>query len=314
VDKLESIPGMNISLSTDQFLRQADEIGIALSGHSMALAPAEGKFYALRDVTGTVPSLPLISSSIVSKKIAGGADAFVFDVKCGSGAFMTNLDDATRLAETLTGLSAALGKKSSCFVTDMEQPLGEWAGNSVEVLEAIEVMSGHGPADTRELCLALAARMLLLGGAAKDGPSSLEAAREALDGGAAIGKFAEMIRAQGGDASVCENPSILPRAMKKKAIEAPRPGIVTRVDALAAGVAVRVLGGGRLSKGDVIDHSVGLKFLKKISDRAEAREPLIEVHYNDEAALERAAPYIAAICSVSDHAEGIARRPLILKS
>lgn len=314
VDKLESIPGMNMSLSTDQFLRQADEIGIALSGHSLALAPAEGKFYALRDVTGTVPSLPLISSSIVSKKIAGGADAFVFDVKCGSGAFMTSLDDAMRLAETLTGLSASLGKKSSCLVTDMEQPLGEWAGNSVEVLEAIEVMSGRGPADTRELCLALAARMLLLGGAAKDGPSSLEAAREALDGGAAIGKFAEMIRAQGGDASVCENPSILPRAMKKKTIEAPRPGIVARVDALAAGTAVRALGGGRLSKGDAIDPSVGLRFLKKTSDRAEAREPLIEVHYNDEAAFERAAPYISAICSVSDSAERIARRPLILKS
>ncbi|MDR0648827.1 MAG: thymidine phosphorylase [Synergistaceae bacterium] len=313
VDKLESIPGMDVSLSTERFLRQADEIGIALSGHSMALAPAEGKFYALRDVTGTVPSLPLISSSIVSKKIAGGADAFVFDVKCGSGAFMTNMDDAIRLAESLTGLSSALGKKSSFLVTDMEQPLGEWVGNAVEVREAIEVLSGGGPADTREMCLALAARMLLLGGVARDEESSLAAAREALDGGGAVKKFAQMISAQGGDASVCENPDILPRAAKKKVVEAPCRGIVAKADARAAGEALRALGGGRLSKGDGVDLSVGLRILKKIGDSADVREPLMEIHYNDDAAFERAAPYIEGIYSISGPAQGIGPRPLILR-
>ncbi|MDR1515369.1 MAG: thymidine phosphorylase [Synergistaceae bacterium] len=312
VDKLESIPGMNMRLSTDQFLKQADEIGIALSGHSLALAPAEGKFYALRDVTGTVPSLPLISSSIVSKKIAGGADAFVFDVKCGSGAFMRSIEDAKRLAEALVNLSRALGKKSSYLVTDMEQPLGEWIGNAVEVIEAIEVLSGRGPQDTRELSLALASRMLVFGGAARDDESALDAARKALDGGDALRKFASMIHAQGG-ASVCGDPSILPRAGKKRVIEAPRSGVVERMDARAAGVAVRALGGGRIRKDDHVDVSVGLRILKKVGDRADKGEPLIEIYYNDEGLFNGAKTYIGQISSVSDTAKPDAR-PLILRA
>jgi pyrimidine-nucleoside phosphorylase len=310
VDKLESIPGMNMRLSTDQFLKQADEIGIALSGHSLALAPAEGKFYNLRDVTGTVPSLSLISSSVVSKKIAGGADAFVFDVKCGSGAFMRNIEDAKRLAESLKGLSKALGKKSSFIVSDMEQPLGEWVGNSAEVLEAIEVLSGRGPNDTRELCLALASRMLAQGGAARDDKSAREASRAALDGGAALRKFADMVRAQGG-APVCDDPSILPKAVKKSVIEATRSGFVEKMDARAAGAAVRALGGGRTRKEDPIDVSVGLRILKKIGDRADKGEPLIEVYYNDDGLFEGASAYIGRISSVSDAASPGAR-PLIL--
>jgi pyrimidine-nucleoside phosphorylase len=314
VDKLESIPGMNVRLSTDQFLKQADEIGIALSGHSAALAPAEGKFYAMRDVTGTVPSLSLIASSIVSKKIAGGADAIVFDVKCGSGAFMRSLDDAKKLADALVSLSKALGRKSACLVTDMEQPLGEWAGNSVEVMEAIEVLSGRGPGDTRELCLALASAMLVLGGAAPDSASAMKLTTEALDGGAGLRKFAEMIASQGGDASVCDDPAILRVAAKKKAIESPASGTVEKMDARHAGAAIRALGGGRLSKEDAVDLSVGLRIMKKIGDRAEKGEPLVEVYYNDDRKLESAEAHIRRMFAVSRESSRTARRELILRA
>jgi pyrimidine-nucleoside phosphorylase len=312
VDKLESIPGMSMRLSADQFIRQADEIGIAISGHSLALAPAEGKFYALRDVTGTVPSLSLIASSIVSKKIAGGADAFVFDVKCGSGAFMANVDEAMKLAEVLVDLSGALGRRSVCLVTDMDQPLGEWVGNSVEVLEAIEVLSGGGPGDTRDLCLALAAEMLILGGAAENLESAREETERALDCGAGLRKFEAMVGAQGGDASVCSNPEkVLPKAAKKSVITSDRSGVVEKMDARAIGLAVRALGGGRMRKGDSIDPSAGLRILKKIGDRVSVGEPLIEIHYNEDGRIASALPYLERAWAVGDPG-AVPKRGLVL--
>ena len=300
VDKLESIPGMEVHLSAERFVKQVEGLGAAISGHSLALAPAEGKFYALRDVTGTVPSLPLIASSIVSKKIAGGGDAFVFDVKCGSGAFMRTPEDASALARTLVDLARSLGKKSVCLISDMEQPLGEWIGNSVEVLEAIEILSGAGPSDTRELSIALAAEMLQLAGVSKTPDEAKETAVAAIDEGRALAKFAEIVKAQGGNPSVCDKPmNVLPRAGSRMEIRAETPGKLARMDARTIGYAVRAMGGGRLRKEDTIDPAVGLRILKKIGDSVALNEPLIEVYYNSEPQLNAALPYIAASYSVA---------------
>ena len=309
VDKLASIPGFDTHLSTDRFVRQIGEIGVAVSGHSLDLAPAESKFYALRDVTGTVPSIPLIASSIVSKKIAGGAAAFVFDVKCGRGAFMEDGESAEKLARALVDLAATLGKKSVCLVTDMEQPLGEWVGNAVEVAEAIDVLSGRGPADTREVSLALAAEMLLVGGRAKSIEEAGALARRSLDDGEALRRFRDMVAAQGGDASVCENPErVLPTAKYRREIAAPRDGRIARMDARAIGNAVRAIGGGRLRKEDAVDLAVGVRLRKKTGARVVAGEPVLELLYDDEARLEAALPHIARAWSVAEEA---AARPLI---
>ena len=295
VDKLEAIPGMNMHLSTEAFARQIRQIGVAVTGHSMALAPAEGRFYVLRDVTGTVSSIPLIASSIVSKKIAGGADAFVFDVKCGSGAFMQTYEDAEALACSLVDLSASLGRRSVCLISDMEQPLGTWVGNSVEVLEAIEVLSGKGPEDTRELSLALAAEMLVAGGASADGESARKTVSEKLRSGEALDKFADVVRMQGGDPAVCRDPlAILPIARSRRDIESEGDGFVERLDARSVGYAIRALGGGRTRKEDEIDASVGIELRKKVGDRVSKGEPLATVHYNAEPQFEAALPYLAA--------------------
>ncbi|MDR1472030.1 MAG: thymidine phosphorylase [Synergistaceae bacterium] len=310
VDKLESIPGMNMRLDSDRFARQIGKIGIAMSGHSLKLAPAEGKFYTLRGVTGTVPSIPLIASSIVSKKISGGANAFVFDVKCGLGAFMRTEESASELASALVSLSNALGKKSSCVVSDMEQPLGRWAGNSVEVMEALRVLSGDGPDDTASLSLTLASMMLVAGGVARDLDAASALASKKLSSGEALAKFEEMVSSQGGDASVCANPErVLPRAVGEKTIFSPGDGFIGRMDALAVGHAVRALGGGRVRGGDRIDPSVGVGTLKKIGDAVSKGEPIFEIRYNDEKRLEAALPHIAQAFSVVGGAE---RRPLIL--
>lgn len=306
VDKLEAIPGMNVRLSTEDFARQVGEIGIAISGHSAALAPAEGKFYALRDVTGTVSSLPLIASSIVSKKIAGGADAFVFDVKCGAGAFMRTPEDAHALARALVDLSASLGRRSSCVISDMSQPLGEWVGNAAEVLEAIQVLSGSGkgPADTQELSLTLAAEMLLTGGAAADFDAARTLAERRLDGGDALERFASIVRMQGGDPAVCYEPErVLRVASRKKTLTAPARGVVSGLDARAVGNAVKALGGGRTRKDDVIDLSVGMRMLKKIGDSAAEGEAVAEIFYNDDAQLAAAEPYFQEAYRFADTAE-----------
>ncbi|MDR3331029.1 MAG: thymidine phosphorylase [Synergistaceae bacterium] len=305
VDKLESIPGMDVHLSTDSFIDQVSRIGIALSGHSLALAPAEGRFYSLRDVTGTVPSLPLIASSIVSKKIAGGADSFVFDVKCGSGAFMRDREDAFALARALVDLSSRLGRSSVCIISDMEQPLGEWVGNSLEVVEAVEVLSGSGPADTRELSIVLAAEMLVLGGVSEDADSARGLAERRLDDGAALAKFEELITAQGGDKSVCRSPrTVLPMAAKAAVVRAPHGGIVERLDAKAVGVAVRALGGGRAKHDDAVDPAVGVRLARKIGDRVSDGEAIIEILYNDDAKLAEAAPLLEGACGVGTFAPG----------
>lgn len=299
VDKLEAIPGMDMHLPAERFISQVDSLGLALSGHSLELAPAEGRFYALRDVTGTVPSLSLIASSIVSKKVAGGADAFVFDVKCGSGAFMRTYAEAEALARVLVDLSGTLGKRSVCLISDMEQPLGEWIGNAVEVFEAIEVLLNRGPEDTRTLSIALAAEMLLLAGVSADLNEATECAAKALRSGSALEKFADVVAAQGGDADVCRNPErVLPSAAFMHTITATEDGLVEKVDAGTIGNAVRALGGGRLRKEDDIDPSVGLRLYKKIGDRVWKGEPLAEIHYNSTKQLEASRSLVESAYSI----------------
>lgn len=289
VDKLEAIAGFQSHLPLERFVAQVEAIGCAVSGHSLDLAPAEGRFYSLRDVTATVPSLPLIASSIVSKKLAGGASAFVFDVKCGDGAFMTDLEGARRLARRLVDLSSSLGRRSLAFVTDMDQPLGRWAGNASEVGEAIEVLHGRGPDDTREICLLLGGAMILAGGGAKSLDEGRELCRKALDEGRALEKMSRLLEAQGASPQVLEEPDrFLPRASKVHEIRAHREGYVERLAARPIGEAVKAMGGGRRRKEDVIDPAVSVECCRKRGEAVVAGEVVLRLHYNEEGRLDEA--------------------------
>lgn len=300
VDKLEAIPGFRTHLPSEEFLRQVKRIGCAISGHSADLAPAEGKFYSLRDVTATVPSLPLICSSIVSKKIAGGADAFVFDVKCGSGAFMTGYESAEALARALVSLSVSLGKKAMALITDMDQPLGEWVGNAVEVLEAVRVLAGGGPADVREVAVSLAGAMISLG----KGVSFEEGcamASERLDDGSALEKMKVLVEAQGGDGRVCADPgAVLSIAPEKAFVRAKDGGVVARIDARAVGEGVKRLGGGRMSLGEPIDLSVGARMLVKTGAAVSAGKNLLEIRYGSEEKLKESLPFFEKAFTVEE--------------
>lgn len=310
VDKLEAIPGMNVRLSVQQFYQQIDRIGCAISGHSRQLAPAEGKFYKLRDVTGTVPSLPLITTSILSKKLAGGAGGYVFDVKCGSGALMENFEQASRLATKLVEISKKLGKNAVAVITDMEQPLGEWVGNATEVLETVEVLSGRGPRDTRELCSTLGGQMLLMAKIASSVEEGFAMCEKSLDDGTALKKFETLIKAQGGDAAVCYRPQeTLPTAAHAYDIKADRNGFVARLHARLIGEGLRALGGGRIKQGDHIDHAVGVQLLAKIGDKICMGDVIMRVLYNSESQLEAAKSCLSGACEVADHAD---KRKLIL--
>ena len=304
VDKLESIPGMRMHLEPGEFISQMKKIGCAISGHSRLLAPAEGKFYALRDVTATVSMVQLIAASIVSKKLVGGASGFVFDVKYGSGAFMDTEDKARELARELVGLSKKFGRESVAAITSMEQPLGEWVGNAAEVYEAIEVLSGRGPADTRDLCVSLCALMLSVAGIAKDREEGAALVEKAIDGGGALAKFGEIIAAQGGDADVLRRPlEILPRASKRFEIKSGRDGVISELRARPIGEALRALGGGRMKLGDRIDHAAAIRLKAKIGDAVREGDTVIEIHYNDDAKLAEAMKYLDGCWKISDSAK-----------
>lgn len=309
VDKLESIPNINMHLSETEFKEQVKKIGCAISGHSQKLAPAEGKFYKLRDVTGTVPSIPLITASIISKKIAGGAYGYLFDVKCGSGAFMRDFKSALLLAEKLVDVSKKLNKKCVSIITDMEQPLGEWVGNSAEVFEAIEVLSGRGPSDTRQLCSVLGANMLYMADKADSIDEGMEKCFKALDDGSALNKFKELIEAQKGDSSVINEPEILLKTSFVHEIRSDREGFLSKLDALLIGEGLRALGGGRLTQDDMIDLSVSVQLPIKIGDRVSMDEVIIRIYYNSEKKLEESLKYIRNSWAVSDSAE---KRKLII--
>ncbi len=294
LDKMESIPGFRCDLSTEEFKKQLKEDGIVLTGQSLDLAPADGKLYALRDVTGTVQSAPLIASSIMSKKIAAGAQAIVLDVKVGLGAFMATLDEARTLANLMRDIGRLAGREVVTLLSDMNQPLGEAVGNSLEVIEAINTLHGRGPADFTEHCLHVSAHMLVLGRRTADRSAersrrSLESGRRmaetAIASGAAFEKFRLLVRAQGGDVSYVDDPGKFPRAKFVEVVNADRSGNLSRVHARMIGEATVALGAGRAQKGDPVDHAVGVVIHRKVGERVGKGEPLFTVHANDEKKL-----------------------------
>jgi pyrimidine-nucleoside phosphorylase len=295
LDKLESIRGFNVSLTRDQFMLLLAEHGIVVAGQSADLAPADGKLYALRDVTATVESLPLIASSVMSKKIAAGADAIVLDVKVGKGAFMKTDAQAENLARLMVGIGQRAGRKVAAVIADMNQPLGYAVGNALEVREAIETLHGGGPQDFREHCLTVAGIMLMLADKLPQTDKKVTSLDEAqsiiaqsLEDGSAWHKFVEWITAQGGDRAVLEAPGLLPSASLVQDLLSPQAGYVAEIDAQAVGLTSVMLGGGREKKGDPIDHAVGIVHHKKVGDHVEKGTPLLTIHANDEGKLTQA--------------------------
>jgi pyrimidine-nucleoside phosphorylase len=288
LDKMESIPGFRVDLTTDAFKKQLKDFGIVLTGQSLDLAPADGKLYALRDVTGTVPSTPLIASSIMCKKIAGGAHAIVLDVKVGLGAFMDNLQAARELAELMVQIGEHAGRKVVTLLSDMNQPLGCAVGNALEVKEAIDALLGRGPEDFREHCLHVAAHMLVLGRQARDLKAGRRAAENAIASGQALDKFKLLVRAQGGDDTYVSQPEKLPRADLVETIPSPRSGYLARVHAGLIGEAAVRLGAGRAKKGDPVDHAVGFLIHRKVGDFVESGQDLFTVHASSPEKLQAA--------------------------
>jgi pyrimidine-nucleoside phosphorylase len=300
LDKLESIPGFCSELSIDQFRAQLQSIGIVVIGQSAELAPADGKLYTLRDVTGTVDSLPLIASSIMSKKIAAGADGIVLDVKVGHGAFMKTKKDAQALAALMVDIGRDLGRRVRAVISDMDQPLGCAVGNALELREALDTLHGQGPADFRQHCLTIASQMVLLAGLVEDTQTAIARLEGLLNGGQVLAKFKEWIAAQGGDVAYVDDPSLLPTARHIEEVQAIRSGYVADLDAREIGLTSMLLGGGRAQKGDQIDHAVGIVLKTKIGDRVEAGQPLLIIHANDEAKLWGARQRLLAAYDWSD--------------
>ena len=278
LDKLESIAGYRVDLTTAEFLSQLERVGIVVTGQTKDLAPADGLLYALRDATGTVPSIPLIASSVMSKKIAAGAHAVVLDVKVGSGAFMKDLVMARTLAKAMASIGRSHGLAVVCELTDMGQPLGRAVGNALEVAEAIATLRGEGPADLTELALVAASEMLVLGRKAKTKAAARAQAEGALADRSGLAKFRELVAAQGGDARMVDEPSKLPRAPRVETLRAPRTAYVRSLDAEEVGVASVRLGAGREKKGDPVDHRTGIVLHAKVGDRVERGQPIADVH------------------------------------
>ncbi len=300
LDKMESIPGYRTNLTREEFLHQLKQIGLVLTGQSGDLAPADGKLYALRDVTGTVPSIPLIASSIMSKKIAAGAQAIVLDVKVGVGAFMETLEDARRLAALMVAIGRLSGRKTVALLSDMNQPLGEAVGDALEVREAIDTLHGSGPADFREHCLIVASHMLNLGQKAPNLQFARQMAEEALESGQAWTLFRQLVHAQGGDLAYVDDPERLPRAALVETVSAARAGYLSGINAREAGKTSVELGAGRARKEDPIEHSVGIVIHHKVGDRVEKGQPLFTIHANDPAKLKKARARLLAAHQWSD--------------
>jgi pyrimidine-nucleoside phosphorylase len=285
LDKMESFPGYRVDLTTDEFVRQLQEIGIVLSGQSRDLAPADGKLYALRDVTGTVQSLPLIASSIMSKKIAAGAQAMLLDVKVGLGAFMKTLDEARALAQMMINIGELAGRRVVTVLSDMNQPLGQAVGNILEVREALDTLRGSGPEDFREHCLHVSAHMLVLGSVASDLETGRIMAERSIVESTALQKFRTLIAAQGGDVSYVDEPEKFPKAKFIEPLAADRSGFLSQVNAQVIGEESVTLGAGRAKKGDPIDHTVGIIVHRRVGDWIERGEALVAIHANDAATL-----------------------------
>jgi pyrimidine-nucleoside phosphorylase len=306
LDKLESIPGFRVELTLDEFVAQVRDAGMAIIGTTADLVPADKKLYALRDVTATVDSVSLIAASIMSKKIAAGAEAIVLDVKVGDGAFMKSLPDAQILAEAMLDLGARAGRDVVCLLTDMDQPLGNAVGNALELREAIATLRGEGPPDFTELVLTACSRLLALSDLGVDEEEGRQRAEAVMHDGAAVAAYERWIRAQGGDPS----EEVLPQAPVVVQVEAPGAGYVTRLGAIQIGLAALHLGAGRRTKEDAIDHSVGVVCLRKRGDEVRAGEPLAEVHAPSEASADEAVREVLAAYDLGD--EQPPARPILL--
>ena len=311
LDKLESIPGFRVNLSEDEFKAALRKVGLGMIGQTKDIAPADKKLYALRDVTGTVESIPLITASILSKKIAEGISGLVMDVKCGRGAFMKTRAEAKALAESLVRVGTDNGLKVSAFITAMDAPLGRFVGNSLEVYESIETLKGNGAKDLTELCVLLAARMVVLAGLAADDAEATTMVRKALDSGAGLEVFRRCIEQQGGDPKVIDDYSRLPTArfVGLKAGAALRDGYITALDAEKIGVAAMMLGAGRQKAVDEIDHAVGVICLVKLGDQVKAYHPIFELRFN--ASLPDIAPAVGILSDAFEIADAPPAKPQV---
>lgn len=308
IDKLESFPGWTPRLSEEQFLKQAQDIGLALVGQSKDLAPADGKLYALRDVTATVACLPLIASSIMSKKLASGAQTIVLDVKVGAGAFMKTLEDGQALAQAMVDIGTRAGRKVRALLTEMDTPLGHMAGNSLEVQEAMTTLKGEGADDLTELCVSLAVAALKAHG--EDAEIARARAKATLQDGSALAKFKAFIAAQGGDIRMIDRPELLDIAPDRTEALASQTGYISKMDALSVGHAVLALGGGRERKGEDIDHGVGIEMLKKPGEAVQADEAVYRIYHRSEHGLDKAKTLLAQGLSFSQQAP--AAEPMIM--
>ena len=311
IDKLESFPGFSTALTEEQFFENVNRHGIAIIGQTADLAPADKKLYALRDVTGTVPSIPLIVSSIMSKKIAAGADVIVLDVKCGDGSFMKTPEQAEELAVNLTRIGRLAGRRCAAIITDMDQPLGYAVGNALEVKEAIAVLKGEEEGDLLQLCLTLGSCMLTEAGLAASYEDAEQMLRDAVRSGRALNKLAEMVSAQGGDADYVYHPDRLPQAPVITELRADQDGTVSRIHAEAVGLVSMKLGGGRATKEDVIDPAVGVVLHKKLGDSVTVGEPLAAIHAQSERQAAEAAELLRNCFEFSR--SQVARPPFIRK-
>ncbi len=300
IDKLESIPGFRTDLTREEFLSLVRRSGLALADHTADMVPADRILYELRDVTATVESLPLIVSSIMSKKIAGGAKGIVLDVKTGAGAFLPEIEKSRELARALVSIGVQLGRKISALITDMSQPLGHMVGNALEVREAIATLKGHGPRDLEELCCALGAELVVFSGQAENRGQAREYLRGLLHDGSALAKFRTLLENQGGDTRVIDDPDLLPQAEDKIEVRAALDGTIGELDALSIGKAASLLGAGRFTKEDVIDPAVGIEIVRKIGDTVAAGDVLAILHVNARANLKQAQEMVSSAYRITD--------------
>jgi pyrimidine-nucleoside phosphorylase len=309
LDKLESIPGYRIDLTIGEFKAALKANGTAIIGQTGSLAPADKKLYALRDVTATVPSVPLIASSVMSKKLAEGCDALVLDVKCGAGAFMKTEADARALAESLVAIGTRAGVRTEAFITRMDAPLGRAVGNALEVIECVEILKGRGPRDLSDLAVTLASRMLVVAGKAKDAEAD-GIVRRAIASGQALDKLRTVIARQGGDAAIVDDYGRLPGARRKQAVAAGRDGFLAALDAELVGRASMALGAGRSRVDEPIDHGAGVVLHRAPGDSVRANEPVLDLLYNDDRGLEQAIDLARQAIAVSSEPPRVG--PLVL--
>lgn len=311
IDKLESFPGFTTGISEEQFINNVNTIGIAIAGQTKNMAPADKKLYALRDVTGTVDSIPLIASSIMSKKLAAGADVIVLDVKTGSGAFMKTEEDSIKLAEEMVKIGNNVGRKTLAVISDMDEPLGYAVGNAIEVKEAIDTLNGHGPADLLELCLTIGSLMAVGTGKAESIETAREMLLEKLNDGSALKKFAEFVEAQGGDSAPVFNTDLLPQASIVREVISPVDGYVSYIESDRVGISAMKLGGGRETKESEIDLSVGILINKKVGDSVKKGEKIATLYANDNAKLEAA---VGELEQAYSYSQTPVERPKLIKT